>query len=382
MIRVLYSDDDKPKPTFFDKATLAGFEVDWVETWEEAIQKLSSDEKRYEAVILDALGKVDKNSAGEDGTHLRKALDDVKELVRGGYDLCAIIYSGNPGLANIFATEEHPYVSKSAGSGELFKRLKEAIEGKSAFILKQRHPIPFKVFEKGFLLKKYEKTLIDLLKEIEEPTDVSKMEERLYNPCRTLLEGVFHSLIDCGAIPEDFRPNGIVNNSATRILLTRRVAFVPPNDSVQYKTELRIPVRVIMEINTVADNTNPDSHYNSELPPETARYAVNSIINQVLDVLCWLYEFRTKNPSIENNNQLWSEVPSDKISIQGPLEQDDKGNYHCGQYLISYNMVESNKIKIGDVISITEAKETTKAGMKEKYPLFGSKFSVITSSQS
>lgn len=375
MINVLYSDDVKPNDTFFDQAILAEFNVDWVETWEEAYYKLLAEKGRYEAVILDAKGQLNTNSAAEDPRHLKQALSDIKDLIRNGHDLCSIIYSGNPDIANIFETENEPYVPKSKGARALFDELEKLVKSKDSYILKQRHPVPFKVFEKDFLNKKYEKTLIKLINGIDAVTEVSKMEETLYNPCRTLLEGVFHSLIDCGAVPEKFRPNGIVNNNAARLLLTKESAYVPPDDSRRFKTNLPLPVRISNEIEFLLDNTNPDSHYNYNLNSEVAQYAIGSIINQLLDVLCWLFEFRTKNPDKKQNERLWEEI-SDEVLFVGTLEKDDDGNYYCGDFALNNKRVQGLNLSTGTAIKVTAAQPNTNNSTCERYPQFAYRFTV------
>lgn len=57
----------------------------------------------------------------------------------------------------------------------------------------------------------------------------------------------------------------------------------------------------------------------------------------------------------------------DKGIYTGPIEQDDKGNYFCGEFLLDYAMV-TNNFSVGDLISIKSVIVNPSDISYNKYP--------------
>lgn len=60
---------------------------------------------------------------------------------------------------------------------------------------------------------------------------------------------------------------------------------------------------------------------------------------------------------------------------QGIIEQDEKGNFFCGPYLLDYKMVMAD-FKLGDKISIKKLINNPSAMSVEAYPKKSIKFSL------
>ncbi len=52
----------------------------------------------------------------------------------------------------------------------------------------------------------------------------------------------------------------------------------------------------------------------------------------------------------------------------GIIEKDEKGNYHCGRYLLDYRHTES-KFKVGDKVYIKSAVANPSDASREQYPM-------------
>ncbi|MBL1408290.1 hypothetical protein [Sphingobacterium faecale] len=61
---------------------------------------------------------------------------------------------------------------------------------------------------------------------------------------------------------------------------------------------------------------------------------------------------------------------------QGIVEQDEKGNYYCGPYLLDYKLTEAN-FKLGDKVSIKKIVSNTSGKSIEEYPQKAIIFSLV-----
>lgn len=65
---------------------------------------------------------------------------------------------------------------------------------------------------------------------------------------------------------------------------------------------------------------------------------------------------------------------------QGSIEQDEKGNFFCGPYLLDYKMVTS-QFKLGDKISIKKLITNPSDISYEQYPKKSVKFSLASTDE-
>lgn len=52
----------------------------------------------------------------------------------------------------------------------------------------------------------------------------------------------------------------------------------------------------------------------------------------------------------------------------GKIEQDDKGNYFCGPYLLDYQAVNAGKFAIGDLVNLKSVIANPSNGTAAQYP--------------
>ena len=91
-------------------------------------------------------------------------------------------------------------------------------------------------------------------------------------------------------------------------------------------------------------------------------------------------QFIDENPNRELNENLWIkdkniEIATNESYRMGQLEQDEKGHYHIGKYVLQYRKIHGN-YDIGDKLEITKSIENTST-TKDKYPFFAISFKQI-----
>ena len=371
MYRILYSDDVEPSESFFDQAKVDGFEIVWEQNWQGAKKRLISEIDRFDAVILDAKGKLNPDSKDQDGRHLKQAQDDIQELMKAGEDICAVIYSGNADVAEMFETETFPLIEKKHGAEVLFKRLKEHIENKPLYLLKKKHEYPFRVFEAGLLSSYYQEDLIKLVKTIDSPIE-QDVPKHLYTPIRTLIEGVFDCLIRNGALPREFKtPKSGVNLANCRKLLKGIKVQIPDVGSWSLKKDI-VPLRLPVHIDTILEITNPKSHYHTGVGTKYIKYSVGALVYLLLDVLSWLHEVSTKNDLskrlyLTNNSK--PKMPkasrSNNITVeyQGNLEMKSGQAYgFVKDCFVSPEFIRSNRLTSGTKLKVKAASGRSASG--------------------
>lgn len=61
---------------------------------------------------------------------------------------------------------------------------------------------------------------------------------------------------------------------------------------------------------------------------------------------------------------------------QGIIEQDEKGNYYCGPYLLDYQLVE-DQFRLGDKVSLKKIIGNSSRKSSDDYPQKSVKFSLV-----
>lgn len=105
-------------------------------------------------------------------------------------------------------------------------------------------------------------------------------------------------------------------------------------------------------------------------------YLEQSLLMRLLDVLLWFKSYADENPDIEKNKGLWKNLDDVEVLFQGQLEQDENGNFHCGQFALGYQTVQKMNLSLGTTIKVTGAQGNTNKSTSDKYPQFAYRFTV------
>lgn len=149
------------------------------------------------------------------------------------------------------------------------------------------------------------------------------------------------------------------------------------------KTEMGelIPCYIQRSIHSVCDVSNNGSHGPSEnaenlvvkedVGKGKAPYLIRSTVYELLNILVWLNSVPSDDASIMERS-LFTEGLLGSQPIEGfigTVEQDENGNYHCGEYLLNSRFTPP----VGEPVKLSNTR-SNKSDSKHKYPFFAGKW--------
>lgn len=105
-------------------------------------------------------------------------------------------------------------------------------------------------------------------------------------------------------------------------------------------------------------------------------YLIRSTVFELLNILKWLSSLATSEEAVIERKSQTLEIlnaMNANARLTGPIEVDEKGNYHCSNCLL---LRKSASGLLGRTISITKTSPNT-SDSKELYPLFSSFFDIV-----
>ena len=105
---------------------------------------------------------------------------------------------------------------------------------------------------------------------------------------------------------------------------------------------------------------------------DQAPFLIRSTTFELLNILRWYCDLNRDEEYIKEMKAYIATVPPDDKIVEGVLEKDDRENFHCGNYLVSYGSISKAGLKVGDWIRITKSLENTKSNPEtiRRYPRF------------
>jgi hypothetical protein len=178
-------------------------------------------------------------------------------------------------------------------------------------------------------------------------------------------------------------PADIINNNGW---ITGSSLFIANRHS-DFKHEKEfIPPLVAHTFHRLLDVIQDASHNEGDLrlkvdhyvSTSKSSYIYTSCVYQILEIILWFKELKDENPDKEQNKLLWTKLEkmsTDGNILEGCIQQDDKGNYHCEDNLFQYTKVH-NTHELGTKIRITKRTEN-KQSTKDIYPHFILGFEIL-----
>lgn len=392
--------EDNPKVSFIDNAFISGITVNVAENLEKGIALLNSIHS-WDAFIFDA------NYKKKEGSESALVLSDlINEVVKRSNDktpwfvLTAGDFAGIEAISYIIPESiwekelgtKRFYNKVGEDEETLFDDIKRTVKYQNTieWNIKNNYNSVFDACKEKYLGSNTESYLLQIIKK----TQSDDLEDLIksFNALRDVIELLFKKLNNLQIIPNVvFEGKGWING-CSKFLASKHekvewvVNPIHPTVSFQLFTLLQIVQDASHE---VTDNLN--LKVKDFIGTNRTTYLYKSAVFLLLDIIVWFKNFIDENTDIEKNKSLWKETirptvfedsnntvshVSESDKIIGIIEQDDKGNFHCNEYLLKYTYV-SNNYQVGDEIEITEFQDNGNSRTSFYYSKYATKFKKI-----
>lgn len=320
----------------------------------------------YDGVLLDAkfFEKEDDVPDTEDTDYVHRAKERILQLPKK-FDIHILTGQAEAFDSSDFKKAFKKVFKKGISDDEdaLFNSLKVAAEGQLDFQIRNEYKRVFEIGDEKYLGSKIYEPIINLLKQIKSTNDFEPTKDNLL-PLRKIIENSFDKLFELGIIPEEIYKAGL--NPTVKFLCNNKSNsgytvvkdFMHP--SMAYFFDNLVFITQDSQHDKKGLKLNVDEYISNIKSP----YLFKSLVFQVLDYLIWLKQFIDENPSSDENSKLWNKVATAEINTilseqKGIVEKDGKGNYHCGDIILTYKHINDNGYNIGDKIRIIKSSNNT-----------------------
>jgi hypothetical protein len=382
-MKVLWIDDEfETLEIINESAAVNDIELIGFRSAEEALQELERPEK-YNAVVLDGLfylNNADKGTPSKD-TAFGKVASKLIALKEKGIILPWFILSGK----TRFTLDQNSMVEALADSdfanGKVFDKkkeeekllwpiLKKTVEAIPEYQLRQKHKRVFDVCTEKYIGSKGSADLLSILKKenIENPFENPNL---YFVPIRQIMEDVFKSFNKYGFLPDVFIKSIVALDESADFLAGK----IEKGYQLDGPVFPNIIANYVYNILKVCQPAAHRSEIDNFIKERNSSYTLLSVTYQTLDLLLWLKDYLDKNPDPTNNKAKYKKIDmaANANIIIGIIEQDSDNNFHCGDIVITYKIMNDNGYKVGDQIRIINPANNTKERTMNLY-----KYSAIT----
>ena len=422
--KVLLVDDNKALGTSLQpQAERYSLDLQQCECWEDAKQVFSNknDFLEWDAIILDARC-VDRKGSPADLHFLQCALRDINVfcerynskipwyvLTAGGKEDFEFVMEDVRRIprdekewGKMLYFKDKPCDENGKDDIDyLFENIQKAAPLRTRNKIKHQYSALFEVMKSCQFEPESEDIMISVLSALHFPEENKGFDPVLYyNRLRQMVEYLFRAANKIGLLPDYFIEGGKVNLQGSSLYLDDK-PFTPSKDStilsIRYgeEGERVFHKNIASIVKNVLSVTSHHSHtieIDKEDEEELSAYYLETCSPyllfgyalQLCEVIIWFGNYAKSHNDREANSAKCKVVKKETESIleQKPvigkyegktflLEQDEKGNLHCGYCLVSY---KQNQDKIGNIVLLKEVEENKNSGeLKKKYPYFASK---------
>jgi len=362
MITVLWIDDE-PKQGFIDNAYNHGIDIYTATTVDAGIEELCVPKHKYDAIILDANCRRHTDDETPNVLTLNYA---INKLNSENIPIPWFVYSGGgfegeDDIDKFVETQERTYDDKNwyhkpTERLELYESIKKVVGQSEAVMLKRQYSDIFSFYPN-------DNELIKILGFLQPD---KRNDPDVYNLIRKELEWIMDYCFDCGLLLEKLgnkqtdtdKKNGLNNCSC---LLSKHPS---------------VPIYIQRSFHSTVQISNDGSHrleIDNLIKAGKAPYLNRSTILELLNIIRWLKTLpqdgegrkKLRETTTQSLNRLLS--PDDYNGKEMVVEQDDGGNFHCGECLLSYKSAQWNK---GKAVVLSDVAVNTNKNTKDKYPYF------------
>ena len=377
--------DDKFEEYELDKdyALDKGIELVGFTNAEDGLEELNKSYLDYDAIIVDGLFYSNDMERGDPkASAYVKVANTLRELKAKGIVLPWFTYSGQKRFVKDNRDFIENLIDKDFGDGKIYDKNKiddfenlcndliQTANNIGNTVLRNKYPDVFEVCTEEYLGLKLRAKLLQILKSIEEHNGNPSTED-LFNPLRKIIETVFNKMSELNLLPPD-----IINNNGW---ITGSRLFMS-NIHSDYKHEKEfIPALIAHTFHRVLDIIQDASHNEGDLKfkvdhyvsTNKSTYIYQSCVYQILEIIVWFKKLKDAYSDEEQNKLLWTKLEKKLIEshiLEGYIEQDTRGNYHCGNNIFQYTKIH-NIYESGTKVRITNRIENNQTN-KDEYPNF------------
>jgi len=348
---ILWLDDEcnhKEMIPFQVEAEGEGIILEGYESFEEAFEKLENKLPFFDAILLDGmfLEKKDQVAGTEDEVAIGMAIAKINEI-KSKKAFPWFVLSGKEQFTKeknsiLKANKARCYDKTNPNDVvELFREIKKAADELDDTQTRHRYQRVFEVCTEKYIGINASNDLLSILKK--ENAEKAFSDPVLYfTPLRKIMEDLFNTYNKFGLLPDVFIKPVSLNESSKFL-----------NGAIEKGYQLDKPVftKVVSDnVRSILAVCQPASH-RAEIDDFVADvntpYLLLSITYQLLDVLIWSKNYFDKNNNLVLNQSRLKRVDLsvDTNVVKGIVEKDDKGNFHCGDVILTYNTSMIKNIK-------------------------------------
>lgn len=365
MIKVLWI-DDMPNEAFMDKAYNKCIDITNAENVDAGIEAILAHESSFDAIILDANCVYHKEDAPEI-TKVSALQYALRKISENNIHLPWFVYSGGgfegeAAISVLVQGYERPYddvdwYKKPSQMNELFAKILNVVPQSSEYKIKKKYANLFAWYPNP-------KELLDIIDYVES----NKINDAsVFNKIRKELDWVMEYLYDCGLLQEPYKGSNLAECST----------FLGDKNLLDF-----VPLHVQRSFHSTTSICNEGSHrlkMDELVKNWNAPYLIQSTVMEFLNILFWVKDM----PKTPEGREDFKISVKEKLSNATPkfgdyegkdyvIEQDERGNYHCGQCLLSYK-IDNNLL--GQVVTLSNVVENSTKS-KDIYPCFARKFRI------
>ena len=347
-IEVLWVEDNKSLHEIYPlQAETYGIDLVPFENWEEAYKVLSSDYNKWDAIVLDAKCKVNKDSADNAVKFLPEVFTDLTQLSEKNKRIIPwYVLSGGGAevgpISDLIIEKRKswdcdwnkPYYSKNTDFDIMLYRIKQNFEKTDNFQIKESlYPDVFQAIREIGLSKDSEDYMMKLLKPIHFNVEDNEAYNSHYEYPRFILEYIYRSMVKHNLLPKELinnRKKDSVNLSAcSKLLGSGSINEYSVNVKYSFVVFPTIIKNIVWNITTI---TGSYVHTKSEKSDDQEKvdtkghiatvggspYLLRKIAYELCDIILWYKDFLRKHPDDEENLKLWSE---NHIALQAQCKE-------------------------------------------------------------
>lgn len=425
--KVLLVDDNKALGTSLQpQAERYSLDLQQCECWEDAKQVFSNknDFLEWDAIILDARC-VDRKGSPADLHFLQCALRDINVfcerynskipwyvLTAGGKEDFEFVMEDVRRIprdekewGKMLYFKDKPCDENGKDDIDyLFENIQKAAPLRTRNKIKHQYSALFEVMKSCQFEPESEDIMISVLSALHFPEENKGFDPVLYyNRLRQMVEYLFRAANKIGLLPDYFIEGGKVNLQGSSLYLDDK-PFTPSKDStilsIRYgeEGERVFHKNIAGIVKNVLSVTSHHSHtieIDKEDEEELLAYYLETrspnllfgYALQLCEVIIWFGNYakshndreanlaKCKVVKKETSEQEQKPIIEEYEGKTSLLEQDEKGNLHCGYCLVSY---KQNQDKIGRMVLLKNVVENKNSGeLKKMYPLYASRIEVV-----
>jgi hypothetical protein len=361
MIKVLWLEDEIEKiEAFLDRLYINGITAIHKDTANNFIAELTANLDSYDAVILDVMGVVNSfdekpSSKAFSVAHQSVLSNKYKKNIPFFVLSAQLTKDENQGLKE-YIGEAHVYI-KSKDEERLIEDIKRAVSEQPDYILRNKYSDILSVFNENKLGSKHYERIFNLIKWVESSQEIDNSEDQLTR-IRKIIEAIFHSLAKQGLVPNEITNNPGWLNGTSMFLANKHSAYM----QVEPYIHPTVSDSIFRLLNIIQDGSHAEGglrlRVDEYIQSNQSDYLFKSCIYLLFDIIIWYRNLCEKHPNIENNITLWNAMEKQVLEHM-ILGKDTVGNYHCGDFLLTYKEVEEKGYQVGDKITILEIKVNT-----------------------